>query len=81
MARKQDLGDLAPERVLISTEPVVRVVGQIGEAQKALGKMDAGIGGKFCGLQIEAGAVSPVGAASGDGAMATSCTDEVRLPD
>ena len=37
--RKQDLADLAPKHRFIPAEAVERVVGQIGEAQKAMRKL------------------------------------------
>jgi hypothetical protein len=45
--RKQDLADLAPKDCFISAEAVERVVGQIGETQKATRELSGGIGGKF----------------------------------
>jgi hypothetical protein len=45
--RKQDLADLAPKGCFISAEAVERVVGQVGETQKATRELSGGIGGKF----------------------------------
>ena len=45
--RKQDLAVLAPKGCFISAEAVERVVGQIGETQKATRELSGGIGGKF----------------------------------
>jgi hypothetical protein len=45
--RKQDLADLAPKGFFISAEAVERVVGQVGETQRATRELSGGIGGKF----------------------------------
>ena len=50
---EEDLGCLPPERAFIAAEPIERVVRQIGEAQKALGEVEAGVGGRFGGLRID----------------------------
>ena len=42
---------MPPQRVFIAAEPVEDIVGQIGEAQKALGEVEAGVGGRFLGLR------------------------------
>ena len=41
--RKQDLADLAPKGRFISAELVKRIVGQIGETQKAMRQVGVGI--------------------------------------
>jgi hypothetical protein len=45
--RKENLGHLPPKRLFISADPPEGEVGQIGEAQKALGKVAARVGGRF----------------------------------
>ncbi len=43
---EEDLADLAPERDLVTAQPVERIVRQLGQAQKA-GKLNAGVDGSW----------------------------------
>ena len=45
--RKEDLADLAPKRRFIAAEAVERVVGQIGETQKAMRERSGGHAGNL----------------------------------
>ena len=53
--RNQDLADLARKVYFVAVEAVERVVGQIGETQKATRELSIGMDGMLAGFSHEAG--------------------------